>query len=309
MNIIKDRDFREFVARQESQSVRPAADFIDEAMDRLANGVSCHGDPLPWTKTHESFRFREGEISIWAGVNGGGKSLVMGQTAIWLAKETKVLIASMEMLGAATVARMLRQGSGVSEPSPMFVEKFRDYTKDNLWIYDQIGTVDPNNIIGMIHWGATELGIKHFMIDSLVKCGVDQSKNEPQKHFVDALCWAAKEHKVHVHLVVHVRKQSDERSIPDRFAIKGAGEITDLADNVLICSRNGAKEADKRAERAVDDEDPDCFIRVAKQRHGEWDGVYGFWWHEQSQQWVPKPNAGAMPYPDHDRFYGIRGVA
>lgn len=297
MNIITNKDFRQFVARQESQSIRPHSDFTKKALERLTQGVKCYGDPLPWQKTYEDFRFREGELTIWAGVNGNGKSLVMGQTALWLAQQTKVLIASMEMLGEATVARILRQASGVIQPDERFAQSLDSYLQSNLWIYDQVGSVDSDSIIGMIHWASEELGIKHIMIDSLVKCGVDQSQNEPQKKFVDALCWAAKEHKVHIHLVVHVRKLSDERAIPDRFSIKGAGEITDLADNVLIIARNGGKEADKRSGVAVDESKPDGYIRCAKQRHGEWDGVWGFWWHEASQQWIPKQGAGAMPYP------------
>ena len=68
-----------------------------KTMEILVNGVNSVGDKLPWVKTHNMFRFREGELTIWAGVNGNGKSLVMGQTALWLMRHTPVLIASMEM--------------------------------------------------------------------------------------------------------------------------------------------------------------------------------------------------------------------
>ena len=94
MNIIKDEDFRDYMAQSQRQSIRPASDFVDEAMEILVNGVNSVGDKLPWPKTHDLFRFREGELTIWAGVNGNGKSLVMGQTALWLMRHTPVLIAS-----------------------------------------------------------------------------------------------------------------------------------------------------------------------------------------------------------------------
>ena len=300
MNIIKNKDFKEFIARQQSQSIRPSSDFVEDAMDRLENGVTAFGDPLPWQKTHDDFRFREGEVTIWAGVNGSGKSLVMRQTTMEFANETKVLIASMEMLGSATVARMMRQASGVSQPNRSFADRFVERTSDSVWIYDQVGTVKPDQILGMIHWSAEKLGVKHIMIDSLVKCGVDQEKNSPQRDFVDSLCSAAKEHKVHVHLVVHIRKpaQHGEFKMPTKFDIKGAGEITDLADNVLIISRNGKKEYMKmKGDSGFNPQSPDGYILCAKQRHGEWDGIWTFWWHEKSQQWISQQGAGAMPYP------------
>ena len=78
MNIIKDEDFRDYIANDEKQSIKPASDFVDEAMDILRNGISSTGDKMPWAKTQSKFRFRPGELTIWAGVNGNGKSLVMG---------------------------------------------------------------------------------------------------------------------------------------------------------------------------------------------------------------------------------------
>ena len=192
MNIINDIDLRRFMARQESQSIRPAMDFFNGAMERLQQGNEVFGDQLPWSKTADKFRFRPKELTIWAGVNGNGKSLVMGQAALWLAAaKKKVLIASMEMPGEATVARMLRQGCGVPLPARDCAEGLMSYTRDSIWIYDQLGSVKPDQIIAMIHWSAEELGINHVMIDSLVKCGVT-NENEPQKQFVDALAWAAK---------------------------------------------------------------------------------------------------------------------
>ncbi len=301
MNIIHDIDLRRFMARQESQSIRPAKDFFDGAMERLQQGNAVFGDQLPWSKTAAHFRFRPKELTIWAGVNGNGKSLVMGQAALWLsAAKKKVLIASMEMPGEATVARMLRQGCGAPLPPRDCAEALMRYTDDRIWIYDQLGSVKPDQILAMIHWAAEELGIDHVMIDSLVKCGVDSEHNEPQKKFVDALAWAAKEHKIHIHLVHHVRKQSDERTHISKYDIKGAGEISDLADNILLIYRNGAKEAKVRSGQEVDQDEADCYIRVAKQRHGEFEGLFGFWFHAQSQQWVPDNRKLPMPFPPPD---------
>ena len=300
MNIIKDEDFRDFMAQSQRQSIRPASDFVDEAMDILVNGVNSVGDKLPWPKTHDLFRFREGELTIWAGVNGNGKSLVMGQTALWLMRHTPVLVASMEMSPRQTVARMLRQGSSMEVPNNEFAEDFKSITDLNLWIYDQTGSVKPEKIIGMIHWAAQEKGIKHIMIDSIVKCGINQESNEAQKNFVDALCWAAKHYNIHIHLVNHMRKPSGMAKdfVPDKFSIKGAGEITDLADNVLIVHRNAEKKDAIQNGDPYNQTDADGFIFCNKQRNGEWEGMFSFWWHEASQQWLEEYQSKPMNWLD-----------
>jgi len=300
-------DFEKYLESHEEnkhgQHIRPMSDFIESAMDRLHDGVSITGVPMPWDKTTDKFRFRDSELTIWAGINGNGKSLVMGQCALWMAKDSPVCIASMEMPPTATVARILRQACGSDVPSRAYGKKLTQYLDKCFFIYNQVGTVSRDAILGAIHFAAKERGVKHFMIDSLVKCGLGTDDFNGQKNFVDQLANVAKEHKIHVHLVVHIRKGQSETDVPDKFDIKGAGEITDLADNVLIVSRNLRKEKLRRENKEFDEESPDSFIRVAKQRHGEWEGNFGFWWHEKSQQWISKQVPMSMPYPN--AFYPL----
>lgn len=289
---LPDIDFEKYLDQNEMhrQKVQSPKDFFDGAYDRVINGLSVQGDALPWSKTHEHFRFRGGEITIWAGVNGNGKSLVMGQAAVWL--DSPVVIASMEMLPEATLARMLRQCSGVSSPSRDFSEAIVDKLHGKLWIYNQVGNVEQKALFGMIQYVATELEVKHVMIDSLVKCGLGTDDYNAQKHFVDRLTTLAKDLNIHIHLVVHMRKQSSEQHMPDKNSIKGAGEITDLADNVIIISRKIVE----NGEDAPSDEEPTGFIRIAKQRHGEFEGTFAFWFHAPSQQWIPTRRSQPMPW-------------
>jgi len=308
MNIIQDTDLLEFTGKQESQSICNYVDFQSATINRIQQGTKVFGDAMPWDKTLDKFRFRPGEITIWAGVNGNGKSLVMGQCALWLMPYTGVLIASMEMKPAATMARMVRQASGYENPSKGYMEKFfADSHK--LWIYDQLDTVESDRILGMCHYAATECGVKHIMIDSMVKCGISPDDYAKQKEFVDKLTWVAKRYDIHVHLVVHMRKGANETEIPDKFSVKGAGEITDLCDNLLIVARNLKKDRKVRElknGKSLDpdiEKQPDCFLRVAKQRHGEWEGMWGFWWHSPSQQWTPRQNEGPQPWPTPEDKY------
>lgn len=163
MNILEDAELLDFKATQESQAVCPADDFRAGTIERLSQGVTMFGDPMPWQKSTDKFRFRPSELTIWAGVNGNGKSLVMGMCALFMIRYTKVLIASMEMKPEATMARMARQAAGAEQPTEEYINHFFDQT-DNLWIYDQLDTVHSDRILAMCHWAATKCGVKHIMI-------------------------------------------------------------------------------------------------------------------------------------------------
>jgi len=297
MKKINEHDFAGFVGRQESQFIIPASDLTDDVVDVFENGSQIAGVMMPWSKTHNYVRLRPGEVSIWCGVNGHGKSLILNQVCAWTLHEAKWLIASLEMKPMSTMYRMCRQISGRTDPTVDYVKRFMSWTDDRLWIYDQLDTVEPDRIIGMIHYAATQLGIQHILIDSLMKCGLGGPDDyNAQKKFIDRLCWAAKSNNVHIHLVAHMRKGISENHQPDKFDIKGASEISDMVDNVFIVHRNKDKEEKVRLKKEVDSEMPDCTLRVAKQRHGEWEGVFNFWFHGEGMQYVPNSSLRAMPF-------------
>ncbi len=289
--ISDDIDFLQFLGLQERQYIEPTKTFADEIKERFSSGFEVKGEKLPWPKTHEKVGLRSGEVSIWAGVNGHGKSLLLGQVILWLPHDIKCLIASLEMKPAATLERMCRQSLGGGIPTDQYIDEFIKKT-ENIFIYDQTDTVAPERILGMCHYAAQELGISHIMIDSMMKCGISPEDYPRQKEFVDRLCWCAKSEDIHIHLVHHIRKGNSESERPDKFDIKGAGEITDLVDNVFIVHRNKAKE--RNAEKESPDpkirKQSDQTLRIAKQRHGEWEGTFGFWFHKSSTQFVSSPD-------------------
>ncbi|MBT6930483.1 MAG: AAA family ATPase [Candidatus Marinimicrobia bacterium] len=298
MNHVSVDDFRNYKSQSQRQLIKPASDFLDEAMAMLDDGVHLTGDKLPWEKTHNLFRFRMGEVTIWSGINGNGKSLVMGQAALWLAKDTNVLIASMEMKGSMTIARMLRQGYGGRKPTQDFRQKFEDVTDLRLWIYDQTDVVQSEDIMSMIDWSAEQKGIKHIMIDSLMMCGVDQEQGETQKRFVAELCTKAKEFNIHIHLVTHARKSpvGAKNYIPGKFDISGSASITNLAFNVILIHLNDEKRKAIENKSSYSYTDPDGLFIVDKQRNGEFTGKFGFWFHDESLQWIDNYNGVSMQW-------------
>jgi len=297
-----DEEFLEFVGKQESQYLMTKDTWRDDVKTRLGGEMGLFGDCLPWGKTHDKVRLRPGEVSIWAGINGHGKSQISGMAALWLSPHSKVLIASLEMKPAATLERMVRQASGLRQPAEKYIDSFFDKYTENVWIYDQLDTVESNRIIAMLHYAAQKLGVKHIFIDSLMKCGVGPELHQ-QKEFVDRLCWVAQAENIHIHLIHHMRKGEKEEHRPGKFDVRGASEVVDLADNLFIMWRNKAKENTIRKGNDPEPGTPDSVLAVAKQRHGEWEGDIMLWFDPDSQQFVPGENMGAMPWPNPEERY------
>lgn len=287
MKKLDDIDFIAFVGKLEDQYLIHLSDAKDEILDRFSGDDNVYGDELPWQKTDRLIRLRPKEVTLWAGINGHGKSMVLSHVVAHLIKFTSCLIASLEMPISATGQRMIRQIVGLDKPSKEYVESALNFTDRNLWVYDQLDTVPTERILGMVIYAISELGIKHVVIDSLMKCGIDDDDYNGQKAFVDRLCWAAKTYGGHIHLVHHIRKTRSEEELPDKFDVMGSSALTNLVDNVVIVHRNKKKENQKEEERIEDD--PDTRLIVAKQRHGEWEGRIGLWFHKSSQQYLGRP--------------------
>lgn len=295
MKLLTDLDYLAFTGRQESQFLVNPSELVDKVKKRFSAGEGVLGDRLPWSKTHSYVGLRMGEVSLWAGINGHGKSSLLTQVCAWNLSQNKWLLASMEMLPERTMEKMTQQVAGCI-PSNGFIERFAAWSDDKLWIYDQTESVKSERIIAMIYYAATELKIKHIVIDSLMKCGIRKDDLNSQVAFVDQLCWIAKTAYCHIHLVHHIRKGEKESRVPGKFDVRGAGEVTDLVDNVFIIHRNKAAEAKVRRGEPIDQDEPNCRLIVDKQRHGEWEGMFNLWFHGSSKQFVPRPENRSMGF-------------
>lgn len=300
--------YLETVAELEGQEVHWATKWRSDVMARAINGDHIEGARLPWSKTHDHVRLRPGELSIWAGINGHRKSMLVGQVMLWLSKEpdTRICIASLEMRPVETLWRMATQAAGC-QPDPVWCASFLEGSNGRICLYDQLDTVEATRIVAMIHYVANELKCSHIVIDSLVKCGIAGDDYTGQKKFVDRLQWAAKTYGCHIHLICHMRKGQDENHRPGKFDVRGASEITDLADNVFIVWK------DKEREDAIRHQDlgltlrpahlealdrPDQILEVAKQRHGSFEGRFSLWFHKRSLQFLGSNEGRAMPWPN-----------
>lgn len=246
-----------------------AADLMDEVIADLFPTQDVPVEPaLHIGIDHEWFRFRSGEVTVWTGFNGHGKSQFLGQVILGLLRlDERALIFSGEMLPRRTVSRMTRQAAGVSEPTLRYVNRIRDWFRGRLWIYRHVGEVNSARMFDVFGYGARRYGIRHFVVDSLMMIeDVPESGKdalEAQRRFMSAVAAFAKQYAAHVHVVAHPRKAEDERSGPGKLDVAGSGKITNMADNVFSVW------ARLREETEDDDGAPDAKVELLKQRNGE----------------------------------------
>ena len=260
--------------------LKAARDYQDELIDYFEGNLQEEaGKSLPFSSTAEKVKFRTAELSIWTGINGHGKSLLLGYNAIGLIEQKeKVCIFSGEMKPRRTLERMIRQIIGAKAPTPKYIEKAFDFLDGHLWLFDVTGNAKGDRLLEVFTYARKRYGITHFVIDSLMKCGFAEDDYNAQKIFMDKLCDFKNKHNVHVHLVAHPRKGEDEKRASGKMDIRGSGSLTDLADNVFSVWRNKIKEEKLSDGEEVGDA-PDALLSCVKQRNGEWEGKIALWFN------------------------------
>jgi len=261
---LPDIDFEAYykIHNDDTANIKKLIDFYDDIEEFLENGKTITGSKLPFHKLQDKFRFRDGEVTLWTGFNGHKKSMLLGFVALGFIKEReKVCIASFEMKPISTIDRMVKQFSHSTEVGFNEYADFMQHANENLYLFDHQCGMSPARICGVIMYCAEHLGVKHFVIDSLMRVvGGEDSYNE-QKDFVVKLCDIAIRTKTHIHLVHHTKKGKED--VPSgRYDAKGSGAISDNIHNSLIVWSNKVENKDM----------PNMILKCDKQRNGEWEG-------------------------------------
>lgn len=273
---------------EEGHKVRAASEWAKDVIDVFYRPRTAPKVGLGFQKTWADFEIRPAEVTLWAGINGHGKSQFVGHVTLNQCQQgQRVCVASLEMAPKRSMARMSRQAWGGNEPSMDFIRNFHAWTDGRLWLYDHVGNSNPETMVAIIRYAADKFGIQQFVVDNLTKVVDGEDNYNAQKDFVNRLCTVAHDTGVHIHLVAHVRKSKSEKEQPGKFDVKGAGSITDLVDNVFIVWRNKAKEeAVRTGDMKFDLNEPDTVLQLEKQRNGETEGHYGFWFDPASLQYL-----------------------
>lgn len=252
----------------------------------------------PWTSLNRNFKFRAGELTLVNGVNGHGKTELVGHIVVnAMSQGVRTCIASLELKPGKMLARLTRQTICTASPKREEIIMTNEWFSDRLWVFKLTGTAKAGRLLEIFAYARRRYGIELFVIDNLAKCGLDEEDYTGQKDFIDALCDFKNEHNCHVLLVTHSRK-TNEATPTGKMDVKGTGALTDMPDNVMAVWRNIPRElALRKAERmgheSLDKDEkasvdmPASMIRLLKQREGEgWLGDISTTFDARSHQFL-----------------------
>lgn len=222
----------------ELRNIGEFEDAIVAELSRVDEGMV-----LPWRKTHSVVKLRPGELSVWAGVNGHGKSQIVSHVVAYQAVNgIRCCVASMEWRTPAWGLRMVRQIAALAATTEMYTRTVVQALSSSLWTFHVSGSAKADRILDVFRYARRRYRIDLFVIDNLTKCGFADDDYTGQKKFVEALADFARETDCHVLLVAHMRKGESEDHASGKFGVKGSGGITDMAATVVEVWRNKARE-------------------------------------------------------------------
>ncbi len=288
------------------EGLHPSSEFLPDALEILLGKREKEvGIPLPWCK---DFILHPSELTIWNGINGHGKSSFLNHLTVeFLARREKVLYCSFEMNPDRLLVQILRQICGDNFFSEERIKSLGVGILSGLYLY--IGKQDR---FEAIRYAIRRYGVTQVVIDNLTRMS-KMDDYSGQQEIVEKLANIKDELKVHIHLVTHARKGESESLRPDKFDVRGAGPITDIADNVVTIHRNKEKKdllelsdvelLRKKTTRIDVKEQADAKIYIQKQRVNGWEGSVKLWFDPASCQFSDQYGLEPIIY-DHQNNSG-----
>ncbi|CDL83186.1 toprim domain-containing protein [Xenorhabdus szentirmaii] len=301
-----------------------AREFYQDTIDAFYGQEHCLFK-TPWDMLNPHFSFRESELTVLNGVNGHGKSEMVGHLLCEaMGQGIRACVASFELKPGQLLKRLTQQAACSERPPVIEIDSAFQFYDDRLWVFGLTGTAKAARVIDIFNYAQRRYGIQLFVIDSLMKCGIGEDDYNGQKAFVDALCDFKNRTRSHVILVTHSRKGDSEERPTGKMDVKGTGAITDLTDNLMIIWRNKARErvlqkqetgamlTDKEREKLAG---PAAMILIEKQRNGNgWEGGIGLYLDKKSHQFLHQEQAepyhyiANMPVSEYDEVWKRQNV-
>ena len=270
---------------QDPEELRQAADFMDRVKALFYPAHGDEQDPvLRLDRDCDWFNFRPGEVTVWTGYNGHGKSLFLSQVLLGLMQQgERAVVFSGEMTPERQLKRMAKQAAGLDRPTMQYIDAIGAWLMDKLWLFNVVGSASIERLLTVFLYASKRYGARHFVIDSLMMTDVPEDGSgamTAQKEAMRKLCDFARRNGLHVHLVAHPRKGVDESRGPGKLDVAGSSKITDAADNVFTVWS-------ARKDEASDDYDadkPDAKVELQKQRNGDFQHFTLYLWFNKAAQ-------------------------
>lgn len=255
---------------QDPEELRQASDFFDRVKALFYPEGGADADPcLSLDRDLDWFHFRRGELTVWTGYNGHGKSLMLSQVLLGLISQgERCMVFSGEMTPERQLKRLVKQATGLDRPTLQYIDAVGRWVHDRMWLFNVVGSSTIDRLLQVFQYANRRYGIGHFVIDSLMMTDVPEDgpgSMSAQKDAIRKLCDFAKRQGVHIHLVAHPRKGADESKGPGKLDVAGSSKITDGADNVFTVWSARKDENDPE----IDPDKPDAKLELQKQRNGD----------------------------------------
>lgn len=295
VNGLSEKDMLELLAgaaHLDPEGLRRATDFSDKVVELFwPSHDGLVGYRTPYKKLGDKLLFRPAELTLWTGISGDGKSQILSDCMVdWISQGSRVCLSSLEMHPAQSLKRMCKQTVGVDRPTERAIRAALAWLDQGLLLYEKVGKSGVKGLLEIFSFARAKYGCDQFVIDSLMRLGVDQDDYTAQEKALFELVDWTLANNVHVHLVAHSRKGDKDRGVPETGDIKGAMEIGANAFNIIGVWRNRKQEDQVKAaasdeERDMLNEKPGVILNVAKQRNGDFEGKIGLWFNQENYQY------------------------
>lgn len=210
--------------------------------------------------------FFAGEMSLWTGKAGIGKSTLVGQMLLEAVDQGHSVCAYsgeldkdqfrdwiyLQAAGPKYVQYVTDRVTGkkLAQATALADKQISEWLGDRFWLFDlEVNTRhDPASILNQFEYARMRYGADVFLVDNVMTVDFRDNRDKDfyraQSDFGLQLAAWAKRHQVHVHLVVHPRKD-----LPDELRklrlddVSGSADLTRAANNVFFLSTHMAEES------------------------------------------------------------------
>lgn len=201
--------------------------------------------------------FYAGELSVWTGKRGIGKSTLLSQMLLEALDQGHVVCAYsgelpadqfrewtyLQAAGPEHIAYITDPATGkkLASADAMADKQISEWINERFFLYDLEHNTrhDPESILRQFEYAHMRYRADVFLVDNIMSVDFDgysdRDFNRIQSRFTQMLVTFSKRRGVHTHLVVHPRKSaSDNNSKVTSDDVSGSGDITNRADNVFF---------------------------------------------------------------------------
>eukprot|EP00808_Paulinella_micropora_P023520 g12676.t1 len=260
--------------------VQTFADIRAEVLRLLVDPQGKQGLQMPSfpSLNHILKGHRRGELTVVTGPTGVGKTTVLSQMSLDLARQDRVTLwGSFEIPNSRLARTLLSQFSGVDFDRDVstFHEWADRFEQLPFYFLKFFGSSPLDQVLDAMDYAVYVKDVQHIVLDNLQFMLSGQTKGydkfEIQDQAISKFRNFATDHNVHITLVIHPRKEQD-RSLLGVSSIFGSAKATQEADNVIIVQHGRMHLGPDDGEDEVAAAQDLRIIEIKKNRH---DGQLG----------------------------------